>query len=356
MFGPIIARFERTLRVGWLGLLAVAAFSATTQSSLFAQQWAHQMFQSTLHDFGALSRNAKAEHAFTFENKFEENVHIASVRSSCGCTKPVVDNPIVRPGEHGSIVAQFNTRSFIGHKSAMITVVFDQPYYAEVQLTVTGQIRSDIVTDPGEVQFGEVPIGKQLSKTIKISYAGRPDWKIVDVRGQSNHLEVRLNQEPGKGATVAYSMTVKLKETAPAGEMQEEIVVITNDKQNEKFSLPVLANIRPPVSVSPAVVALGSVAPNSVAKDRLIVRSEKPFSITEISCDDKRIQFQIPAGERPIHIVPLTFTSDAQVGEIRQPIVVKTSLGKTIVGECKIVGRVAAESVATSNSASTTKR
>ena len=350
MFGSSIVRIEKFIRFQLLAVAATAAICAGVPSRLSAQQWANQMFESTIHDFGAVSRNAKAEYAFTFENKYQEDLHIASVRSSCGCTKPIVSNPIVRPGERGEVLAQFNTRSFIGQKSALITVVLDQPYYAEVQLTVTGKIRSDIVTDPGEVQFGEVPIGQQRAVTVKISYAGRPDWKILDVRGQSDHLEVRLDQEPAGGNIITYSMSVKLKETAPAGEMQEEIVVVTNDRQNDKFSLPVKANIRPPISISPAIVSLGSVTAQSVAKDRIIVRGDKPFAITEIVCEDSRVQFQVPSGERPIHIVPFTFTADGRTGEIREQVVVKTSLGKSMVGECKILAKVSPGTVATNPS------
>jgi Protein of unknown function (DUF1573) len=356
MLGSSIVRTEKFLGFPLVAAIAMSALVASFPSKLAAQQWANQMFEATVHDFGVVSRNAKAEYAFTFENKLKENLHIASVRSSCGCTKPVVSNPIVKPGERGQIVAQFNTRSFIGQKSAMITVVFDQPYYAEVQLTVTGQIRSDIVTEPGEVQFGDVPVGQERAVSLKISYAGRPDWKILDVRGQSDHLEVRLNQEPAAGNLIAYTMSVKLKETAPAGDMQEEIVVVTNDRQNDKFSLPVKASIRPPISISPAFVSLGSVSAKSAAKDRIIVRGDKPFAITEIVCDDPRIQFQIPKGERPIHVVPFTFTADARTGEFRQQIIVKTNLGQANAGECKILGKVSATAVATDASPTTIVR
>ena len=53
-----------------------------------AQEWAKKMFKVTSHDFGTVARGAKAEFAFEFENIYEEEVHIASVRSSCGCTFP----------------------------------------------------------------------------------------------------------------------------------------------------------------------------------------------------------------------------------------------------------------------------
>ena len=99
----------------------------------------------------------------------------------------------LKSGEKGELIAQFNTRSFIGTKTAELTVVIDRPHYAEVKLTVGGTIRSDIVVEPGEVRFGDVELGGKKTVDLKISYAGRKDWKIQDIRGNSEHFEVRLD-------------------------------------------------------------------------------------------------------------------------------------------------------------------
>jgi len=55
-----------------------------------AQDWAKKMFKVTKHDFGTVARGAKSEFRFEFENIYEEDLHIAGVRSSCGCTSPVI--------------------------------------------------------------------------------------------------------------------------------------------------------------------------------------------------------------------------------------------------------------------------
>ena len=43
------------------------------------------------------------------------------------------------------MIAAFNTERFLDARGATLTVTFDKPSYAEVQLTVTGHIRSDVV-------------------------------------------------------------------------------------------------------------------------------------------------------------------------------------------------------------------
>ena len=71
-----------------------------------AQQWAEKMFKLTSHDFGTVARGAKVEFAFEVQNIYEEEIHIASVRSSCGCTTPRIENARLRTWETGAIVAR----------------------------------------------------------------------------------------------------------------------------------------------------------------------------------------------------------------------------------------------------------
>ncbi len=309
---------------------------------LEASEWARKMFQETKHDFGTVSRNAKTEYSFVIENCYEEDVHIASVRSSCGCTKPIITKNTLKSWEKGEIVAQFNTRSFLGTKSAAITVVIDRPYYAEVTLLVTGKIRSDIVVEPGEINFGDVDIGTPKSVDIKISYAGRRDWAITDVRGDTSNLEVRLSQATRQGNMTTYRMQVDLRNNTPAGDLQEGITVVTNDANGDMFTLPVSARVLPPISITPKLVSVGDVRTGEQIQQRLMVRGKRPFTIESIECEDPRFSFVIPSGEKALHVIPMTFTG-APAGSdrsIKQDVIVRTSLGEEIRLETTVAGRM----------------
>ncbi len=119
-------------------------YSFLAASPLFGQEWARKMFKVTEHDFGTCARNARAEYEFVFENLYMEDVHVAGVRTSCGCTTPSVVNPTLKTYEKGAILAHFNTDHFLGQRGATLTVTIDKPFYAEVQLHVSGYIRSDV--------------------------------------------------------------------------------------------------------------------------------------------------------------------------------------------------------------------
>ena len=77
------------LRKAVLGLL----LAVLAGSPVVGQQWAGRMFEQTRHDFGSVARGAKTEYEFVLSNIYLEDVHIASVRTSCGCTTPRIKKP-----------------------------------------------------------------------------------------------------------------------------------------------------------------------------------------------------------------------------------------------------------------------
>src|SRR5206468_11209269 len=157
-----------------------------------AKEWAQKMFAATSHDFGHVARGAKAEFAFELQNVYEEDVHIADVRTSCGCTTPTITKPTLKTWEKGSIVATLNTRSFVGQRNSTLTVVIDKPFYAEVQLTIAGYIHSDVDFQPGVAALGDVEQGTQSEQTVVVTYRGGSNWQIRDVRSANASLEVEL--------------------------------------------------------------------------------------------------------------------------------------------------------------------
>lgn len=315
-------------------LLFLATLTLGGAPAVEGQEWARKLIAETHHDFGTVSRNAKAEHSFIIENCFEEDIHIASVRSSCGCTSPVATKTTLKSWEKGEILAKFNTRTFTGTKSAVITVVIDKPYYAEIQLTVGGTIRTDVSVEPGEIMFGEVEVGQSKTIDLRLSFQGRKGLEIADVRGNAEAFEVRLDTPMYQPDGISYRMHVRLKETLAPSKILDEVIVVTNDpnERNREFAIPVSARVRPPITVTPETLALGDVRTGETRQQRFIVKGKKPFSIELINCEDDRFEFQPPTGEKTVHIIPFTFrgTPDQENSseKIQQKVFILTSLGE----------------------------
>ena len=304
-----------------------------------AQKWARDMFEVTQHDFEVVPRGAKTEYEFKFTNKYKENVHVASVRTSCKCTIPRIEKTELKTYEVGSVIAEFKTSDFVGVRSAVITVVFDRPFYAELQLIVKGNIRSDISPEPGEIQFGEVALGSEQVTDVKISYLGTAKWEIQDVLSKNEHLAVKLSPSKSIGNKIEYMMNVRLKDSAPAGEFADEIVVVTNEAQSNRVTLPVRANVVPPLYVEG--VQLGTLRVGESKVERLLVKSKTPFKIEKIECADDRFAFKSSDEEKLVHLVTFEFKANEKVGAFREKIVVHTNLKESAIAEASITGNVA---------------
>lgn len=298
--------------------------------SASGQDWAAKMFKVRQHDFGSVARGSKAEFAFELENKYEEDVHIASVESSCGCTSPVITKQWLKTWEKSQIIAKYNTRSFLGKRGATLTVVIDKPFYAEVQLSVTGYIRSDVVFNPGDVDFGEVDQFSEAKAEVEVNYAGRNDWKIVDVRSANQHFEVELRETRRDAERVIYRMSVRLAPDAPAGYFEDSLTLVSDDARLNLIPLAVRGRVVSPLSVSPASLFMGNLASGQSVSKRLVVRGKEPFRILNVKCQDDGFSFDdLSEEKKKLHFVPVTFTA-GEDGKISEKIEIETDLGAVI--------------------------
>lgn len=311
-----------------LGLLSSLCSSAT------AQEWAAKMVDKLDHDFGAVARGSDTVYKFKFKNIYKEDVHLASVRSSCGCTSPSIENNLIKTYGEGYIVAKFNTRTFTGLHSATLTVTIDKPYPAQVQLRVHGDIRGDVVFQPGSVNFGKVDQGTTPEKRVDITYAGRQGWKIEDVRSANGGFEVELAEKPRYGGKASYELLVRLKEDADPGYLGEQLVIVTNDPRTPRIPLDVQGQVIPEISVSPPILTLGDVAAGQSVKKRVIVKGKKPFRILSMGCGDDCFQFKTDEQSRERHIVEVLFNASDKPGPLKKAITVTTDRGKSFSATC----------------------
>ena len=293
----------------------------------WAQAWADKMFEVRSHNFGTVARGSDTVYRFKFKNIYKETVHIAGVRTSCGCTTPSIEQDTLKTYETGTILARYNTHRFTGKRGATITVTIDKPYYAEVRLRVDGYIRSDIVFDPGAITFENIEQGTVSQQQVAVNYAGRTDWKIVDVRSASDYFEVELAEKSRGNGLVSYGLVVTLKENAPAGYLQEQLILVTNDRRSTRVPLHVDGRIKPGISITPEVLLLGDVRHGESVSRKLVVRGRQPFRIVGVHCDDECFTFKTDEKASKRHFVEVVFNADKPAGVVRKAIRIQTDQG-----------------------------
>jgi hypothetical protein len=293
-----------------------------------AQDWARKMFEKTNHDFGTIARDAKAEFAFVLTNTSKKDVRITGVRASCGCTTPRVEKSVLKPDEKGAVIAKINSRSFLGQQGATVTVTFDKPYYAEVQLDVKVFVRTDVVLDPAGATLGSVDRGTAAEKNVSVTYAGRNDWRIIEVKSANPHLSGKAVETARGKNKVTYNLQVRLDENAPPGRIKEYLTLVTNDRQSPHVPVAVDGEVLAELRVSPDAIFFGAVKPGEKVTKQVVVRSKNPFRITEISSDCSCLLAAPPTDPtaKAVHLIPITFVAGAEAGKVTKSIHIKTDL------------------------------
>jgi hypothetical protein len=321
---------EQTARIVWAAFLSSTLLSA---GAARGQDWAREMFDHTSHDFGTVARGAKVEHSFGVENIYLEDAHIKSARASCGCTTPEVPIQILKTWKKAYLVVKVDTIKFQGQKDVTITVEFDKPYPAEVQLYIHCYIRSDVVLDPGSVHLNTAQ-GQAAQQRVNVRYAGRPDWQILQVESANPNITGKVVQVARINGLVTYDLTVNLAAGAKAGYSRDELNLVTNDPNPRAQRVPVTveALVVAPVTVHPSPLIMEPVAAgklDSPVMRPLVVVSSVPFRITSAESTDPRFRCDIPTGAASaaatVHRLPVLFLGGDLPGKLSTRIRIQTT-------------------------------
>ncbi|MEM1225014.1 MAG: DUF1573 domain-containing protein [Planctomycetota bacterium] len=313
--------------------------------------WSSQVFPVKSHDFGTVAVAAKTEFRFPVVNNLPHNqtLHIRDVRASCGCTTPIIESPYILPGQTGYILARFNTPTFRGKKGATLTVVIDQPFYSEVRLRVDGYIRSDMVFHPGAIEFGKISQGEAPSSSTQILYAGRSDWQVLNVRSNQPWLVPSFKQTVRGSGKANYELTVQVREDAPVGFFQNELIVQTNDRSMPNVPLRVSGNVETALVIAPQSIALGTLNQGTSVTQRLIIRGQAPFAIESITCEGWDVDFPQSVSERKMHLVNITMTPRDVLGSQRAPVTITTAGDSPVRAKAILTAEVVAPQVVQTN-------
>src|SRR5207244_9679707 len=168
---------------------------------------------------------------------------------------------------------------------------------------------TDVVCNPGSVNFGQVRYGAPVERMIDVLYAGRNEWEIVDVRTANPHLEAELYEKRRGGGQVEYRMLVRLRADAPLGYLKDQLTIVTNDEQLARIPLDVEGKIESEVTVSPSPLVFGEVKAGQKITKPIVVRGTRPFRVTQVECDDC-FEVQTPDEAKTFHLLRVTFNAN----------------------------------------------
>jgi Protein of unknown function (DUF1573) len=299
--------------------------------SVQAASWSDSLFPQNRHDFGMVPRGVKVKCDFLLVNRLAEPITILNLRPSCGCTSGQASASMVGPGQTAVIEAQMDTRNFVGQKSTTlyVSLITASGREAEVGLGVTSHILSDIVLNPGAIDFGTVMRGQSPGQVLTIDRINAPGWRFERMVSATRSLNAQLVETARNEGTVSYSLSVSLRPDAPAGPVRDEIRLISNDVETASIPILVTAWIRGDLTAAPSVLSLGQIHSAAGAQGRFIVRASRPFAIESIEGAGDGFSTSAPDVKRQTtHVVTVAYKPEEGTtrGDIRRTFRVHTDL------------------------------
>jgi hypothetical protein len=229
------------------------------------------------------------------------------------------------------IEAEMDTRNFVGVKSTVlyVTLVTSSGRESEARLGVTANILSDVVLNPGAIDFGTLARGQTPTRIMTIDRINAPDWRFVRMVSASRVLNAQLAETARSGSTVSYALTVSLKPDAPAGPLRDEIQLLSNDPEAPSVHILVTAWIRGELTAAPSVLALGQLNSSKSAQGRFVVRAPRPFVIQAVEgAGDGFTISAVDSKRQAMHVVTVAYKPDegSTRGDIRRLFRVHTDL------------------------------
>jgi hypothetical protein len=144
---------------------------------------------------------------------------------------------------------------------------------------------------------------------------------------------------------VSYKMTVRLKPDAPAGILQDQLTLVTNDQRMPTVVLPVEGRVVPPLAVNPSPLLFGTLAAGQTATKQIVVTGKQPFRVLSITSDSEAVQFRPTLDvAKKVHLVPVTVTAPQRPGEFHYSITIETDLENAAIATCLARGNVRGDS------------
>ena len=276
-------------------------------------------------------RGVKVKHEFLLVNRLAEPVTIVNLRPSCGCTSGRASAAAVAAGQTAVIEAEMDTRNFVGPKSTVlfVTLITAGGREGEGRLGVSSHILSDLVLNPGSIDFGAVARGHAPTQLLTIDRINAADWRFVRMVSASRSLDAQLVETARSEGSVSYTLKVSLKPGAPAGPLRDELRLISNDPETPSIPIMVSAWVRGDLSAAPSVLSLGQIHSSAGAQGRFVIRGSRPFAIRSIDGAGDGFSTSPPdVAQQATHVVTVAYKPEDGTtrGDIRRVFRVHTDL------------------------------
>ncbi|MFM7058123.1 MAG: DUF1573 domain-containing protein [Planctomycetota bacterium] len=310
----------------WKALVIFAVAVSSASPAVAQERWANALLDRKKVDFGVIATGSEAIETLKVTNNLTTTVQLSGVSTGCQCASAMITGSRqLAPNQSTTIEVRMNTLAYTRKRETKLTIGFDAPVLATVEVPIEAYIRTDVVFEPGKLDFGSVENGRGAEQTVKVTYAGRPDWQILRVKCSNPSLKcqsrlIARNDSPVNGINVEYALQFQLSPTAPGGRFQEYATLETDDAANPFIPLMIQGTVQPEVSISNPRIEIKALRPGQTAMARVVVRGIRPFVVSEVNCGGLQAFFTVRKAEAPekLQVVEMLFTAPDRPGRFTE--------------------------------------
>ncbi len=307
----------------WKALVIFGVFASTTTAQ---DGWANALLDRKKVDFGVIATGSEAIETLKVTNNLTTAVQLSGVSTGCQCASATITGPRqLAPNQSTTIEVRMNTLAYTRKRETKLTIGFDAPALTTVEVPIEAYIRTDVVFEPGKLDFGAVEYGRGGEQSVKVTYAGRPDWQIIRVKCSNPALKcqsrlIARNNSPVNGINVEYALLFQLSPESQPGRFQEYATLETDDAANPYIPLMIQGTVQADMSISNPRIELRALRPGQTATARVVVRGIRPFVVSEVNCGGLQEFFSVRKAEAPekLQVVEMQFTAPNRPGRFTE--------------------------------------
>ena len=292
-------------------------------------------------DFGTVPKGTLCKKTYTITNIYNTPLQIVDVRRSCGCLNPYSPDKVIQPNETAEFTVTMDTMKFTGANAQTVQVTFGPQFVSTAMLQFKAVSQADVTMTPGNVDFGSVAKGAEPSKSVSLEYTpqflSRKDWEVTGVMPAKGPIEVDVKPAGAGLRGAKYLITVQLRDNAPAGPIDEAIMLKTNDSSAPLIRINVTGNVKAPLTLIPDTIRFDDVKVGETVRANVLVKGSEPFTIDPIASANGVSVQTFPAAA-PVQRLNVSFTPTV-AGLIHEELELKTTLPDGTTAKLTVHGK-----------------
>lgn len=224
------------------GLALLCALFVMGPSVLFCQPKA-TIVGGLSFDFGNLYSSMKVKKLVTIRNEGSDTLKVFDVSTSCGCTGTLLSQPLIAPGDSGTIEISFDPRRFSGAVEKAISMKTNDAKNANPHIMFTANIVKLVEVDPEYVIF-RTTAGQPATEQVSFSNASDRSVNILSISSSSPLLTFGSFEKvlsPGHPVEIPCTFA-----PTTSGAHNGDIVVRTDDANIPVISVRFFALVKDP--------------------------------------------------------------------------------------------------------------